>query len=79
MNKIMILSIVGLALATGIAIGQHGVRFERIYVEAVDDDLSYGGKANFTVFHDKQTGQEILCISHGTYDSESCLMTGRKW
>jgi hypothetical protein len=35
----------------------------------------------FTVFHDKTTGQEIVCIMSSTSvsGSSSCYLTGRKW
>lgn len=77
--KMIILSAIGLALVSGIAIGQHTPRFEAIYTQYLEDRYGYGYISNFSVFHDKDTGQEIVCIERSTYDSNSCYLTGRKW
>ncbi len=77
--KIVILGAIGVALVAGIAICQHTNRFEVIYREDVPS--TYGGPSGFTVFHDKTTGQEIVCIMASTSlsGSSSCYLTGRRW
>lgn len=79
--KMIILSALGLALVSGIAIGQHTPRFELIYDEEVTSNIGMGMPSVFTVFHDKTTGQEIVCIMASTSisGSSSCYLTGRKW
>jgi hypothetical protein len=77
--RILVIGAIGIALLAGIAIGQHTNRFEYIYREDVQG--TYGGPSGFTVFHDKTTGQEIVCIMASTSitGTSSCYLTGRKW
>lgn len=72
MKRLIILGAIGIALVAGIAIGQRTPRFELIYTESLEDIA-------FHVYHDKDTGQEIVCGR--PYDSHtySCYLTGRKW
>ncbi len=79
--KIIILGAIGIALVAGIAIGQHSPRFELIDEQKVLEPHSYIQLDTvFTVFHDRDTGQEIVCILRGdSYDSSSCYLTGRRW
>lgn len=77
--KMTIFGAIGLALVVGMAMGQQTNRFEFVYREDVSG--TYGGPSGFTVFHDKTTGQEIVCIMASTSitGSSSCYLTGRKW
>jgi hypothetical protein len=52
-------------------------RFEHIYEEYLDHGID---SADFEVYHDKVTGQELVCVeAHSRYDANSCYLTGRKW
>jgi len=80
MRNLILLGVVSVALAAGIAIGQRTPRFERLYAEEIDEGSPLAMKAIFVVFHDRATGQEIVRIERGSsYDSNSCYLTGRKW
>lgn len=81
MKKIGLIFALLFATGLGYAIGDQTPRFEFIY-----DQLLIGEHIDnhFTVYHDRSTGQEIVCI----YDNggrlnvpspESCYLSGRKW
>lgn len=70
--KYVLIVICALSLIfAGVAVGQNTPRFEHIYTQWVD-----AGPWNtcFEVYHDTNTGQEIVCIG-----GKSCYLTGRKW
>lgn len=78
--KSLHLALIGLTLVSGVAIGQHQPRFEQVYNQAMKNDSLMGYETIFTVFHDKDTGQEIVCIMRNSSTaSNSCYLTGRKW
>ena len=51
-------------------------RFEFLLVE--EGVPSNGWRMNFLVYHDRETGQEIVC-STGGLAAMACYPTGRKW
>ena len=63
-------------------------RFEMVYTETapnyrLGDPINRVGpdvyaNDHFVVWHDKETGQEIVCLVR-TNSSPSCWLTGRKW
>jgi hypothetical protein len=63
-------SVIPSALAAAEEVKNPRPRFEKLYNE---------GK--FNVWHDRETGQEIVCVEqYGSRDpSNSCWITGRKW
>lgn len=75
-----------LALVTGIGMGsviaQNQPRFEHVYTSPWIDYIIGGNifrSKAFIVFHDRETGQEIVCVDGSAYAAESCYLTGRKW
>jgi hypothetical protein len=56
-------------------------RFERIYRQTLDSPTpNYGDTMIFDVLHDRETGQETVCIRR-VWDNQSvsCYLTGRTW
>lgn len=53
-------------------------RFEHIYTESGDAHI-----LRWEVFHDRETGQEIVCAfpttTLGSAEKTSCWLTGRNW
>ena len=75
MKKLIIGGVIFLgALLIGVAIGQTTPRFEHIYDQ---DIITRTGTSTFTVIHDKETKQEIVCVY--AFSGVSCYTTGRKW
>lgn len=71
-------------IATTLGAGER-IRFQEIYDEqkqAAPNDKDSGDELNFRVFHDVETGQEIVC-AEGPINRwnrvDSCYLTGRKW
>jgi hypothetical protein len=50
-------------------------RFEAVYIEKHPEQGTYVDAIE--VWHDKETGQEIVCIEG--YRKASCYLTGRVW
>lgn len=76
MQKLGILAGMFLCACAGVLIGQTATRFDRIYTENIN---APHGFSEFNVFHDKETGQEIVCVTGGLDGSMSCYLSGRKW
>jgi hypothetical protein len=77
--KYVLIVICALSLIfAGIAIGQVSPRFEHVYTQTLE--LDGFQSTMFNVYHDKSSGQEIVCVLSGqTYASAQCYLTGRKW
>jgi hypothetical protein len=56
-------------------------RFEHVYTsQGIDYGINGFHRTKvFVVFHDKETGQEIVCVDSLEFGAESCYLTGRKW
>ena len=78
MKKMVYWIFIGAALLCGMAIGQHRNRFEYVYDQAVPAGESLKD-FRFIVFHDRDTGQEIVCTVAGGVGGPSCWPSGRKW
>lgn len=71
--KLVILTIMCMYLIfTGVVVGQITPRFEFIYSQRLNSSPLY--IYDIEVLHDKDTGQEVVCIN-----GKSCYPTGRKW
>jgi hypothetical protein len=57
---------------------QNRSRFQLIDDEVGPEPKGWWTGLEFEVFHDTQTGQEVICIEGG-YAEGSCYLTGRKW
>lgn len=73
------LVLAALALGGGIAVYANKLpRFERLNYQtiSIDEYKNY----NILAFHDREAGQEIVCVSlDSQHPSISCYPTGRKW
>lgn len=55
-------------------------RFEKISAENLGPETGYWNfYAAFDVFHDKETGNEIVCVTKAGTGRFSCFETGRSW
>lgn len=82
-NRVLI-PLIALLWASGVLLG-HVLRTPVVHAGGSDrfDKLYWQSDSmpvEFQVFHDKGSGQEIVCTSSNThYDSLRCWPTGRVW
>lgn len=82
---LLVLTLLGVFWAADSSHAQNKIRFQEIYDESkpnAQNDSSANDSLNFRVFHDNETGQEIVC-AEGPINRwnrvDSCYLTGRKW
>jgi hypothetical protein len=75
-KKFLLPAVIALVLCAGIVFGQARPRFEQTYEQEIGGPMG----RTFEVYHDKDTGQEIVC-ARVSYNSSgySCFLSGRSW
>lgn len=69
---------VGILLVLSISSSDNVKAGSRPRFEMILDQYHEPKNHSFEVFHDKETGQEIVCV-YGGLDMASCYLTGRSW
>jgi hypothetical protein len=74
----VVATIAGIGL--GIAVSENSPRFKHIktYTWTYSTGTSAGYDKIFTVFHDEESGNEIICVDE-PHGGPSCFLSGRNW
>lgn len=75
-TTILLILIVALiaSVSYGSSVARPRPRMELIYDERTQDDWMI----KWQVWHDKESGQELLC-GFSSFKNSSCVLTGRSW
>lgn len=75
MKKFLLFPLFLLVLGVGVFVGQNRPRFEHVYTQFMDETNAY-----FEVYHDLDTGGEIVCVGPTrNIAGQSCFLSGRNW
>ena len=78
MKNLIRVGLICVGLIGGTIIAESRPRFEHIYSQ--DLNLDGAEKDTFNVVHDRDTGQELVCVTTtNRYNGATCYLTGRRW